>query len=256
MKVEKPIVFFDVETTGLDIAKDRIIELCMVKLMPDGDKKVWKARFNPEGVKSSEGALGKHGITDEELLDEDTFTYLGVEVFAFISGCDIGGYNVAKFDLPILVEELLRAGIIYNYREVKIVDVFSIYSKMEPRTLEATYSRFTGKVLENAHSAESDIEATIEIFEKQKEMYSIESVDYADSLSIERESLADLAGKFKLKDGKILYNFGKYFGKEVKEVHQYDSGYLEWMNRSDNFSQETKIIAGKLFKRMQAEAKA
>jgi DNA polymerase-3 subunit epsilon len=256
MKIEKPIVFFDVETTGLDISKDRIIELCMIKLMPDGDRKMWKARFNPEGVKSTEGAFGKHGIADDELTDEDTFSYLSVEVFAFITGCDVGGYNVTKFDLPILVEELLRAGIIYNYREVKIVDAFSIYAKMEPRTLEATYTKFTGKILENAHSAQYDIEATIEIFEKQMEMYSLESVEHADSLSIERESLADLAGKFKLKEGKILYNFGKYFGKEVKEVYQYDSGYLEWMGRSDSFSQETKIIAGKLLKRMQQEAKA
>ena len=127
MNLERPIVFFDVETTGLD----------MIKLMPDGERKMWKSRFNPEGKKSSEGALGKHGIEDEILLDEDTFSYLGVEVFSFISGCDIGGYNVTKFDLPILVEELLRAGITYNYREVKIVDAFSIYSKMEPRTLEA-----------------------------------------------------------------------------------------------------------------------
>ena len=256
MNLERPIVFFDVETTGLDIAKDRIIELCMIKLIPDGERKMWKSRFNPEGRKSSEGALGKHGIEDEILLDEDTFSYLGVEVFSFISGCDIGGYNVTKFDLPILVEELLRAGITYNYREVKIVDAFSIYSKMEPRTLEATYTKFTGKILENAHSAQSDIEATIEIFEKQKEVYSLDSIEMIDNLSIERETLADLGGKFKLKEGKIIYNFGKYFGKEVKEVFEYDSGYLEWMSRSDNFPQETRIIAGKLFKKMQAEAKA
>lgn len=255
MIIEKPIVFFDVETTGLDISKDRIIELCMIKLMPDGDKPMWKSRFNPGGIKSAEGALGKHGITDEELLDEDTFSYLSNEIINFIKGCDIGGYNVTKFDLPILVEELFRAGIVYNYREVKIVDAFSIYAKMEPRTLEATYKKFTGNILENAHSAQSDIEATIEIFQKQVEIYSIESIEQADILSIERENLADLAGKFKLKDGKILYNFGKYFGKEVKEVHQQDSGYLEWISRSDTFTQETKIIAAKLLKRMQQDVK-
>ncbi len=183
MTLQRPVVFFDIETTGVDIINDRIIELCMIKLNPDGSTEQWKSRFNPEGRKSRLEAIEKHGILDDHLLDEDTFSYLAPAINSFLKDADVGGYNIVKFDLPFLCEEFIRAGIPFSYRSKKIIDTYLILVKMEPRTLEDVYTKYTGNILLNAHSAEDDILATIEIFNKQNEIYDLpDNIDELEKL--------------------------------------------------------------------------
>lgn len=252
IKLERPVVFFDLETTGIEIVNDRIIEMCMVKMGTDGSIiQTWKSRFNPEGRPSRPEALEKHGITDEELLDQDTFSYLAPEIHLFLEDSDIGGYNVLRFDLPILCEEFMRAGIPFSYRSKKVIDSYLILSKMEPRTLESVYQRYTGKVLENAHSAEEDILATIEIFKKQNEIYELpQTIDELEKLTVDRSKLIDLSGKYKLDDGKVMVCFGKYQGKPFKEAHAADPSYFDWVKTSDTFTKDMKAITSLLQKRL------
>lgn len=250
-KLERPIVFFDLETTGIEIINDRIIEICMVKLHPDGSTQTWYSKINPEGRKSRPEALEKHGITDEELLQEDTFSYLAPEIHSFFEDCDIGGYNVLRFDLPMLCEEFMRAGIPFSYRTKKVIDSYLILAKMEPRKLEDVYTKYTGKILENAHSAQDDILATIEIFQKQNEVYELpETVEDLEKMTTDRSDLIDLSGKYKLQDGKVTICFGKYQGKTFKEVYQMDPSYFEWLKGSDNFTRDAKAVTALLLRRL------
>lgn len=252
IKLERPVVFFDLETTGIEIINDRIIEMCMVKMGTDGNIiGTWKSRFNPEGRLSRPEALEKHGITDEELLDQDTFSYLAPEIQIFLEDSDIGGYNVLRFDLPILCEEFMRAGIPFSYRSKKVIDSYLILSKMEPRTLESVYKRYTGKVLENAHSAEDDILATIEIFKKQNEIYELpQTIEELEKLTVDRSKSIDLSGKYKMDDGKVKICFGKHIGKTFKEVHDSDPSYFEWVKTSDTFTKDMKAVTSLLQRRL------
>lgn len=251
IKLERPVVFFDLETTGVDIVNDRIIEMCMIKVGVDGSIiQQWKSKFNPEGRLSRPEALEKHGITDEELLDQDTFSHLAPEIHLFFEDADIGGYNVLRFDLPILCEEFMRAGIPFSYRSKKIIDSYLILAAMEPRKLEDVYKKYTGKTLENAHSAEDDILATIEIFQKQNEVYDLpDSIEELEKLTTDRSSFIDLAGKYRYEDGKIVIRFGKHLGKDFKSVMESDPSYFEWLKSSDNFSRDTKAVTGLLVRR-------
>lgn len=259
--MEKNIVWFDLETTGVNTTTDRIIEICMIKTDWDGNIiESYRSLVNPEGVKSRPEALAKHGIADEDLLEYDTFKYLAKEIYEFIGDCHLGGYNVLYFDIPLLVEEFIRAGIVFNHRGRAIIDPFLIQAKYEPRNLEATYKRLTGKTLEGAHRAEADIRATIEIFEKQLEMYdglpkSAKEID--ESVNDGRKTQVDLGGKFIIGEingnNEILFNFGKWKGQSFRNVYENDKGYIEWMINKGEFPSETKIIAKKLLNRMQSE---
>ena len=255
IKLERPVVFFDLETTGIEIVNDRIIEMCMVKMDTDGSiMKSWKARFNPEGRLSRPEAFEKHGITDEELLDEDTFSYIAPEIHLFFEDADIGGYNVLRFDLPILCEEFMRAGIPFSYRTKKVIDSYLILAKMEPRKLEDVYTKYTGKILKNAHSAEEDIFATIEIFQKQNELYDLpSSIDELEKMTTDRSSLIDLAGKYKLEDGKVIVCFGKHIGKSFKEAYSADPSYFDWVKGSDTFSKDMKAVTSLLLRRLKED---
>lgn len=250
MTLQRPVVFFDIETTGVDIINDRIIELCMIKLNPDGSTEQWKSRFNPEGRKSRLEAIEKHGILDDHLLDEDTFSYLAPAINSFLKDADVGGYNIVKFDLPFLCEEFIRAGIPFSYRSKKIIDTYLILVKMEPRTLEDVYTKYTGNILLNAHSAEDDILATIEIFNKQNEIYDLpDNIDELEKLIVDRSNIIDIAGKYKLEEGKVMVCFGKYQGKSFKEAFTSDPGYFEWVKNSSTFSRDTKNITNLLSNR-------
>lgn len=243
ISLQRPVVFFDIETTGVDIINDRIIELCMIKLSPDGSTTQWKSRFNPEGRKSRPEAIEKHGILDEHLLDEDVFSYLAPEINLFMKDADIGGYNIIRFDLPFLCEEFIRAGVPFSYRSKKIIDTYLILVKMEPRTLEDVYTKYTGNVLLNAHSAENDILATIEIFNKQNELYDLpNNIDELEKLTTDRSNIIDIAGKYKLEQGKVMICFGKYQGKTFKEAYTSDPSYFEWVKNSNTFTRDTKNI--------------
>lgn len=251
IKLERPVVFFDLETTGVDIINDRIIEMCMIKIDTDGSEiGMWKSRFNPEGRPSRPEALEKHKITDEELLDQDTFSALAPEIHLFFEGCDIGGYNILRFDLPMLCEEFMRAGIPFSYRNKRIVDSYLILSKMEPRKLEDVYTKYTGKILENSHSAEDDILATIEVFNKQNEIYDLpETVEELEKLTSERSSFIDLSGKYRYEDGKVKVCFGKHQGRDFRSVMEADPNYFDWLKTSPTFSRDTKAVTSLLVKR-------
>lgn len=250
-KLKRPIVFFDLETTGIEIINDRIIEMCMVKLRPDGSTETWYSKFNPEGRLSRPEALEKHGITDEELLQEDTFSYLAPEIHAFFEDSDIGGYNVLRFDLPILCEEFIRAGIPFSYRNKKVIDSYLILAKMEPRKLEDVYTKYTGKILENAHSASDDILATIEIFQKQNEIYDLpESIEELEKLTVDRSNLIDLSGKYKFEDGKVMVCFGKHQGRTFKDAFAQDPSYFDWVKTSPTFSKDLKAVTALLLRRL------
>lgn len=252
LDLKRPIVFFDIETTGLSHVKDRIIELSMIKYLVNGDRMKYYSKFNPGAVEISKEAEGKHGISLESLKSEPKFEKKAEEIFNFLDNCDLAGYNGKRFDIPFMIEELIRAGHFLNPRKVSIIDPFLILTKEEPRTLECTYKYYTGKVLENAHSAEADIEATIEIFESQISKYNLHdlSMEELSNKYIDTKNLVDLDGKFiKKDDGTICVNFGKHLNKTIQKVFKDEPGYFEWMQKGD-FSNDTKIIAKKLFEKL------
>jgi len=243
MKIERPIVFFDVETTGLELANDRIIEIQMIKVYPNGEQVGYYTRLNPEGRPIAPGAYEKHKIKEEDLFECPTFKDVAQTIYNFIKECDLGGYNCKRFDIPMLIEEFLRAGIPISIKEFKIVDVYKILMKAEPRTLSATYKRFFGKELEQAHSAESDIKATIEILDELKNQFDIpDTVDDLDKFAFEDDGNVDLENKLKKKDDKIYFNFGKYKEKTIQEVYQIDPGYYDWIINYSDMTMYTKAI--------------
>lgn len=250
------IAWIDLETTGVDTTQDRIIEICIIKTdleLNEIDR--FYSLVNPEGKKSRPDAIDKHGITDESLLDKPTFKDLAGEIKEFITGCAFGGYNIVYFDLPVLVEEFIRAKMLIPYRKVPIIDPYRIILNQEPRDLTSIYKRFTGKDLEDAHSAEADIRASIEIFGKQNEYYDLpKTLQGLDDLN-NRDAVVDLSKKFKINEDKeIIFNFGKHKGKTFKDVFEEDVQYIEWIiDGADNFSLETRVIAKKLLKKIRDE---
>jgi len=259
--MEKNIVWFDLETTGVNTATDRIIEIYLHKTDLMGTHlESYHTYVNPDGVKSRPEAFNKHGITEEELKDKPKFREIAQEVVDFIGDCDLGGYNVLWFDIPLLVEELIRCGIIFNHRGRSIIDPFLIQAKYESRNLESTYKRLTGKTLENVHSAQADVKATVEIFQKQKDRYPEMPESFKDidkEVCISRSTMVDLSGKFIIGEvngkNEILFNFGKWKGEHFKNVYEKDKGYIEWMINKGEFNRETKIIAKKLLTKMEKD---
>jgi DNA polymerase-3 subunit epsilon len=253
-QLEKPIVFFDVETTGLDISEDRIIEICAIKINPDKNKERFYSLINPEGKEISEGAQEKHQILPSDLEDEPTFKELADDILAFFKDCDLGGYNVGKFDIPMLNEEFLRCGKFFDVRNSKIIDPYVIVTKKEPRTLEGVYKHYTGKEMENAHKAEVDINATIEVFEKQTELYEdLDNIQDIHKFSFGDRVVLDLSGKFKYdsETKNIKFNFGKWNGKTIEEVFRADKNYFHWIIEKSKMTRDTKLVASKLLKKLQ-----
>ncbi len=246
LSLQRPLVFFDLETTGTSLTKDRIVELCAIKILPDKSRTMLLQRFNPEmPIPSSATAI--HGITNEMVEDEPTFRERVNEIAAFFSNCDLAGYNIAKFDIPILVEELLRAGLGENpFEQVKIVDALSIFFKKEPRNLAAALKFYANEELINAHSAEADVEATIKVLNGQLEKYS-DLTPTADSLhefSYQESDYVDYDRKFaRGKNGEIVFTFGKNKGLAVVG----NLGMVEWMLNKD-FAEQTKLIARKIIR--------
>ena len=255
-KLTRPIVFFDLETTGISLTNDRIVEIAMTKIHPNGDKNSYNTLVNPT-INIPQVVSEIHGITNEDVSDQDTFNYIAPEVFQFIDGCDLCGYNIIRFDVPLLLEEFLRAGILWEYKKHAIIDVFKLYAVIEPRTLSGTYKRFTGNPLVNAHSAIADTDATIEIFEKQIELYADllpESIsDYTQIKYPDEQKTLDLAGKFAVNETDVVFNFGKYRGKSVKEVYTTDANYFMWMIDKGDFSSETKSYARKIHTKLSTQ---
>jgi DNA polymerase III subunit epsilon len=242
LNLKNPIIFFDLETTGLSITTDRIIEINYLKIFPDGREESKTMRFNPE-MPIDPKAIAVHGITDEELKDCPTFKEHAQTIANIFEGSDFAGYNSNKFDLPLLAEELLRADIDFDLKKRKFIDVQVIFHKMEQRTLSAAYKFYCNRDLENAHSAEADTRATYEVLLSQLDRYAnLENdIDKLSEFSAQTRSV-DFAGRIVLNDKDIeTFNFGKYRGVPVEEVFEKDPAYYGWMMNND-FPQYTKKI--------------
>ena len=252
LNLKRPIVFFDLETTGVDTSKDRIVEISMIKVMPDGSKDVKTRRINPEMPIPAE-ATAVHGITDEDVKNEPTFRQLAKSLAQFIQGCDFGGFNSNRFDLPVLVEEFLRAGVDVDLKRRKFVDVQNIFHKKEQRTLVAAYQFYCDKDLTDAHSAAADTMATYEVLCAQLDRYDdLENdIDFLAEYS-EREKVVDYAGRIIYNDkGEEVFGFGKYRGQKVEEVFRREPSYYAWMMEGD-FPLYTKKVITEI--RMRASA--
>ncbi|MCC7333294.1 MAG: 3'-5' exonuclease [Flavobacteriales bacterium] len=234
LKLSKPIVFFDLEATGVNVASDRIVEISILKIFPNGDKESKTKRVNPT-IPIPIEASTVHGITDYDIANSPTFKEIAKEISNFIDGCDLAGFNSNKFDIPMLAEEFLRADVDFDVSKRKCIDVQNIFHKMEQRTLSAAYQFYCKKDLENAHSAEADTMATFEILEAQLSKYKElqNDVKFLSDFS-QRSVNVDLMGRIVYDDKGIeIFNFGKHKGKSVEQVFEIDPGYYSWMMNGD-----------------------
>lgn len=259
LKLKRPIAFFDLETTGIKVATDRIVEISIVKIHPDGKKEVKTRRVNPEmPIPAETSAI--HGIFDEDVKDEPTFKQLAKGLYQFLQNCDLAGYNSNRFDIPLIVEEFLRADIDFDVEGRQMVDVQNIFHKMEQRTLVAAYKYYCDKDLENAHSAEADTFATYEVLLAQLDRY--EGVEFKDKAgNISQPIVNDIKALAKFSQvnrnvdliGFIIYNdkdeeiinFGKHKGRLVSEIFKRESSYYDWMMKGD-FPLSTKKVITRL----------
>ena len=242
LTLKNPLVFVDLETTGLNVARDRIVEISWLRIQPDGKESIKTQLVNPT-IPIDPRAIAIHGITDEDVKDKPTFSELARTLANEFEGCDFAGYNSNKFDIPLLAEEFLRAGVDFDLGKRKFIDVQVIFHKMEQRTLVAAYQFYCKKVLEDAHSAEADTLATYEILKAQLDYYEHlqNDVDYLSAFSTQNKSV-DLAGRIIYNDKDIeVFNFGKYKGEPVEEVLKKDPGYFGWILNGD-FPQYTKKV--------------
>jgi DNA polymerase-3 subunit epsilon len=234
LQLTRPIAFIDLETTGVNLSTDRIVEIAIVKIMPDNTRQVKRKLINPEMSIPKESS-DIHGITDEMVKEAPTFKQSGNEIKQFLDNCDLGGYNSNRFDIPLLMEEFLRAGMDVDLSNRKMVDVQHVFYTMEPRTLSAAYKFYCQKDLNNAHSAEADVNATIEVLMSQMDRYkqlggTVESILGV----IGEDKIVDYARRFSYDDRGIeIFNFGKYKGKAVGEVLKNEPHYYDWMMKGD-----------------------
>ncbi|MBN2486309.1 MAG: 3'-5' exonuclease [Bacteroidales bacterium] len=234
LKLKNPIVFFDLETTGINVASDRIVEISYLKVCPNGNEESKTLRVNPT-IPIPAKATEIHGITDEDVKNEPTFNEIAKNIAKVLEGCDIAGYNSNKFDIPLLAEEMLRAEIDIDLKKRKFVDVQVIFLKKEPRTLSAAYEFYCSKQLTNAHSAEADTLATYEILQSQLDRYpELENdIEKLSEFSSHNQN-ADFAGRIIFDEkGTERFNFGKYKGLTVEEVFEKDPAYYGWMMNND-----------------------
>jgi DNA polymerase-3 subunit epsilon len=255
LKLIKPIVFFDLETTGINIATDKIVEIAILKVFPNGNKESKTWLVNPE-MKIPQGSIDVHGITNEKVAAEPTFKELAPKINEMIADSDLAGFNSNRFDIPLLAEELMRAGIDFDMKNRKAIDVQVIFHKKEQRTLSAGYQFYCGKELEGAHGAEADTNATYEILLAQLDKYGdIENtVDALSEYSTHGER-ADFAGFILMNDKKQeIFSFGKYKGRTVEEVFTENPGYNNWMQNAD-FPLYTKKVLKEIKERMTAPKK-
>ncbi len=247
LNLTRPIAFFDLETTGVTIATDRIVEISILRVQPNGNKEIKTKRINPTIPIPLQSSL-IHGIYDKDVADAPTFKEIARSLADFLKDCDLAGYNSNRFDIPVLVEEFLRADVDFDLKHRKFVDVQNIFHQMEQRTLKAAYKFYCGKEIINAHSAQADIEATYEVFLAQLEKY--EGVEYEDKkghkyVPVKNDigalheftninKCADLAGRIIFNEQQVeVFNFGKHQGKPVEQVLRDEPSYYSWMMNGD-----------------------
>ena len=241
LKLNRPIVFFDLETTGLQIATDRIVEIAILKIFPNGNKESKSWLVNPTIPIPTE-TIAIHGISNEKVSNEPTFSQLAPEIAEMIHNCDLAGYNSNKFDIPLLVEEFYRCEIDIDIQSRKLIDVQNIFHKMEQRTLVAAYQFYCNKELNNAHSALADTSATLDVFLAQLDKYENleKDMDFLHEFSIQGLKTMDFAKRIAIdKDNNYLINFGKHKGKKVVDVFKKEPSYYSWILSGD-FTTNTK----------------
>ena len=258
LKLTQPLAIFDLETTGTNLGTDRIIEIFIIKVLPEGLEITLNERINP-GIPIPPESTAIHGISDADVADKPGFAELAPRIAAFIEGCDLSGYNAIKFDIPLLAEELLRAGMEFDISSRRVIDVQNIFHKMEPRHLSAAYKFYCGLPLEGAHGAEADTRATYEILKAQLDRY--KGTDYADrgvhlSEPVRNEVQAlhefstysrhvDLAGHIVYDENNVeVFNFGKHKGRSVEEVFRIEPSYFSWMMNGQFPMYTKKVIKG------------
>ncbi len=250
LNLKNPIIFFDLETTGVNITKDKIVEISYIKVYPNGAEEERTIRVNP-GMHIPEEATAVHHITDEDVKDAPVFSQIAKDLSKVFEGCDIAGFNSNRFDVPLLAEEFLNAGVIVDFSKRKFVDVQTIFHKMEQRTLVAAYKFYCDKDLTDAHSASADTRATYEVLKAQLDRYSElqNDVDYLSNFSSQKKNV-DLMGRIVYDEKqREVFNFGKYKGVPVEEVLRKDLGYYSWVMQGD-FSQDTKRVLTQIKLRM------
>jgi DNA polymerase-3 subunit epsilon len=258
LNLDRPLAVFDLETTGINITKDRIVEIAIIRIDPDGTETSYCKRVNP-GMPIPAEIIAIIGITDEDVKNEPRFEEIALEVVEFIGNADLAGYNSNKFDIPVLAEELMRAGSDFDVSQRRFVDVQNIFHRMEQRTLSAAYQFYCQKNLDNAHSALYDTKATWEVLKAQLERYESLTNDVAFLSDFSKGSnynLLDFAGRLAVNEhGEAMYNFGKHKGKSVKEVMTTEPGYYGWMLDAD-FPLYTKQCLRKEMERIRSERQA
>lgn len=234
LNLKKPICFFDLETTGINISKDRIVEISILKVFPDGKETTYTQIVNPQ-MKIPAEVTAVHGISDADVKDKPTFKDISKEVYNMIKDSDLGGFNSNRFDIPVLAEEMLRADVDFDMKSNKSIDVQTIFHKMEQRTLSAAYKFYCNKNLEDAHSAEADTKATYEVLKSQLDRY--EDLENDTNFLAEfssRKKFADFAGFIIYnKEGEECFSFGKHKGKLVTEILDKEPGYFGWLLNAD-----------------------
>lgn len=246
LKLNRPLIFFDLETTGTNILRDRIVEISAIKVRPDGERVKKTRRLNPE-MHIPESATAVHHITDEMVADEPTFRQVAKSLYEFFEDADIAGFNSNKFDVPLLIEEFARAGINFEVTGRRFIDVQNIFHKMEQRTLVAAYRFYCGKDLTAAHSASADTLATLEVLESQLDRYPElrNDVDYLSEFSSGGKTL-DLAGRIILNEDDVpVFNFGKHKGRPVEEVLRREPSFFSWVMQGE-FPKNTKDVLTQL----------
>ena len=247
LNLTRPLIFFDLETTGTNIVKDRIVEFSYIKVYPDGSEETKSRRLNPE-MHIPEAATAVHHISDEDVKDAPTFRQVSKALLAIFDGCDIAGYNSNKFDVPLLIEEFARVGLNFDISGRHFVDVQNIFHKMEQRTLVAAYRFYCGKELEGAHSALADTRATYEVLKSQLDRYEGLENDVEKLADFSRAGRGiDLAARFVLDDNDVpVLNFGKHKGKPVKDVFRKEPSFYAWLMQGD-FARNTKDVATRFY---------
>ena len=241
--LERPLVFFDIESTGTNPYRDRIVEIAVIKVMPDGSREDVVRRINP-CMPIPAGASAVHGIYDADVADCPTFDVVAHNLYKYLDGCDLAGYNIVKFDVPMLQEEFKRCGLELSMKERKLIDVFNIFCRLYPRNLSAAYKFFCDGDLEDAHSALADTDATVAVLFGQLAKHPElprEMAGLAEFSSARDADFVDSEGRLKFSGDEVVINFGKNSGRRLRDLASEDPGFLRWMLRSD-FSDEVKTV--------------
>ena len=268
LQLDRDLVFFDVETTGLNVIRDRIVQLAMVKMRKDGQPPLELSMLINPGIPISEESMQIHGITPKDLANKPTFGQVAQKIWDFIGASDLAGYNSNRFDVPMLMEEFARVGMEFDVSKRRLIDVQRIFYKMEPRTLRAAYRLYCGRELEDAHDALADVKATLEVFKGQLRAY--EGKDLLDEeghvvpapIKNDMQALHDFTNDLNfldatqklrmLPDGKVIFTFGKYANQEVKEVLRKERNYGHWIMEKE-FSSQVKQIIRQMMKEVDKE---